>query len=106
MAAPLLPILWLQGRRVRKHTPRLPEAPGPTVGTIPAAGYALRLLVIGESTVAGCGAPDHAQALTGQLPPPCGARGPDGALACRREDRRNRAHGTDATGPRHSSDCR
>jgi lysophospholipase L1-like esterase len=74
MAAPLLPILWLQGRHVRKHTPRLPEAPGPTVGTIPAAGYALRLLVIGESTVAGCGAPDHAQALTGQIAAALAAR--------------------------------
>ena len=67
LAAPLLPILWLQGRHVRKHTPRLPEAAGPTVGTISAAGTPLRLLVIGESTVAGVGAPDHARALTGQI---------------------------------------
>lgn len=67
LATPLLPILWLQGRHVRKRTPRLPEAAGPTVGTIPAAGVPLRLLVIGESTVAGVGAPDHAQALTGQI---------------------------------------
>lgn len=67
LAIPLLPILWLQGRHVRKHTPRLPEAGGPTVGTIAAAGTPLRLLVIGESTVAGVGAPDHAQALTGQI---------------------------------------
>ena len=65
--APLLPILWLQGRHVRKHTPRLSEATGPTVGTIPAGGIPLRLLVIGESTVAGVGAPDHAHALTGQI---------------------------------------
>ena len=67
LAAPLLPILWLQGRHVRKHTPRLPGAPGPTVGTIAAVGVPLRLLVIGESTVAGVGAPDHAHALTGQI---------------------------------------
>jgi lysophospholipase L1-like esterase len=65
--APLLPILWLQGRHVRKHTPRLPGAAGPTVGTIPAADVPLRLLVIGESTVAGVGAPDHAHGLTGQV---------------------------------------
>ncbi len=65
--APLLPILWLQGRYVRKHTPRLPGAAGPTVGTIPAAGIPLRLLVIGESTVAGVGAPDHTHGLTGQI---------------------------------------
>lgn len=67
IAAPLLPILWLQGRHVRKHTPRLPEAAGPTVGMIAGAGVPLRLLVIGESTVAGVGAPDHAHALTGQI---------------------------------------
>jgi lysophospholipase L1-like esterase len=67
LAAPLLPILWLQGRHVRRHTPRLPGAAGPTFGTNVAGGPALRLLVIGESTVAGVGAPDHAQALTGQL---------------------------------------
>ena len=67
VASPLLPILWLQGRHVRKHTPRLPEAAGPTAGTISAVGVPLRLLVIGESTVAGVGAPDHAHALTGQI---------------------------------------
>ena len=67
VTASLLPILWLQGRHVRKHTPRLPEAAGPTVGTISAGGVPLRLLVLGESTVAGVGAPDHAHALTGQI---------------------------------------
>jgi lysophospholipase L1-like esterase len=66
-AAPLIPILWLQGRRVRRRTPRLAAAAGPTVGTITGAGVPLRLLVVGESTVAGVGAPDHAHALTGQI---------------------------------------
>jgi lysophospholipase L1-like esterase len=67
VATPLLPILWLQGRYVRKHTPRLPGAMGPSVGTVSAAGAPLRLLVIGESPVAGVGAPDHGHALTGQI---------------------------------------
>ncbi len=74
VVAPLLPVLWLQGRHVRKHTPRLPGAAGPTVGTIPAAGVPLRLLVIGESTVAGVGAPDHAHGLTGQIASALAAR--------------------------------
>jgi len=65
--APLLPILWLQGRHVRKNTPRLPGASGPTSGLVAGAGPPLRLLAVGESTVAGVGAPDHAQALTGQI---------------------------------------
>ncbi len=67
VTTPLLPFLWLQGRHVRKHTPRLPEAAGSTIGTIRAAGAPLQLLVIGESTVAGVGAPDHSHALTGQI---------------------------------------
>ena len=61
------PLLWLQGRSVRARTPRLPEAAGPTNGTVNAAGSPLTLLVVGESTVAGVGAPDHTQALTGQI---------------------------------------
>src|SRR5262245_838679 len=67
MATPLMPILWLQGRHVRKHTPRLPGAAGPSVGTCLVAGVPLRLLVIGDSPVAGVGAPDHGHALTGQI---------------------------------------
>jgi lysophospholipase L1-like esterase len=67
VATPLLPILWLQGRYVRKHTPRLPGAAGPSAGTVLLAGVPLRLLVIGESPVAGVGAPDHRHALTGQI---------------------------------------
>ena len=74
VASPLLPILWLQGRHVRKYTPRLPEATGPTAGTISGVGVPLRLLVIGESTVAGVGAPDHAHALTGQIAAAIAAR--------------------------------
>ena len=74
VATPLLPILWLQGRHVRRQTPRLPEAAGPTVGTVPGTGVPLRLLVIGESTVAGVGAPDHEQALTGQIAASLAAR--------------------------------
>jgi lysophospholipase L1-like esterase len=60
------PWLWLQGRSVRARTPRLPEATGPTMGIVLAAGSSLALLVVGESTVAGVGAPEHNQALTGQ----------------------------------------
>ena len=74
VAVPLMPILWLQGRQVRKRTPRLPGAAGPTVGTIPGEGVPVRLLVVGESTVAGVGAPDHAHALTGQIAAALAAR--------------------------------
>lgn len=63
---PLLPLLLLQGRHVRRVTPLLPGAAGPTTGRTEGQGAPLSLLVLGESTVAGVGAPDHALALTGQ----------------------------------------
>jgi lysophospholipase L1-like esterase len=65
-AFPLLPVLFAQGRGVRRRTPRLPDAAGPVEGTFPGAEPALRLVVIGESTVAGIGAAAHEGALTGQ----------------------------------------
>lgn len=64
---PLLPLLYLQGRLVRRRTPKLPDATGPTFGRVPGREPALRLLVVGESTVAGVGAPTQEVALTGQL---------------------------------------
>lgn len=64
---PLLPLLYLQGRIVRRRTPKVPEAAGPSTGRVQGGGPPLQLVVIGESTVAGVGAPTHAEALTGQL---------------------------------------
>ena len=69
MALPLLPLLSAQGRKVRRMTPRLPEAAGPASGVAGAhhAGVALRLLAVGESPVAGVGVDRHEQAVTGLL---------------------------------------
>lgn len=63
----LAPVLALQGRRVRRTTPRLPEAPGARQGIVPGAGDPLHLLTIGESTAAGVGASSHDDALGGQV---------------------------------------
>lgn len=63
----LLPALAVEGRRVRRDTPRLPEAAGPREGVVPGADPPLRLLVLGESTAAGVGAGDHGAALGGQV---------------------------------------
>lgn len=60
------PILWLQGKYVRRFTPRLPEPPGPRDG-IAGQGPLLRLLVAGDSAAAGVGASSQAEALSGQL---------------------------------------
>lgn len=66
-AWPLLPVLLAQGIYLRRRVPRLPDAAGPVVGQTDGAGPVLHLLMLGESTVAGVGAPDHETALTGQV---------------------------------------
>lgn len=66
-AALLAPVLVAQGRRVRRTTPRLPEAPGPRAGEVAGRGAPVRLLVLGESTAAGVGAADHQEGLAGQV---------------------------------------
>ena len=67
LTPPLLPVLLAQGYWLRKHTPRLPDAAGPLEGTVTGTGEPLRLIALGESTVAGIGARTHESALTGQL---------------------------------------
>lgn len=61
------PVIMAQGRWVRARTPILPGAAGPTTGQTPGAGAPATALVIGESPVAGIGAPDHASGLAGQF---------------------------------------
>lgn len=62
----LLPVLAAQALYARLRTPRLPVAAGPDGGEISGRYPALRLLAIGESTVAGVGAATHEQALACQ----------------------------------------
>lgn len=64
---PFVPFLYWQGRRVRRRVGRLPDAKGATVGVFGAHAETINLLAIGESTVAGVGARNHAEALGGQL---------------------------------------
>lgn len=64
--AALGPLLVLQGLRVRRVTPRLPEPPGPRCGRA-GVGAPLRLLVAGDSAAAGVGAASQDEALTGRL---------------------------------------
>jgi len=63
---PTAPVLLAQGRRLRRDTPRLPDAALPWSGTLPGANP-LRLLVIGDSTAAGVGADTQDDALPGHL---------------------------------------
>ena len=64
---PFTPFLYLQGKYVRFKVGRLPDAEGETSGKHGEHTKALKLLAIGESTVAGVGAKNHAEALTGQF---------------------------------------
>ena len=62
----VLPLLLAQGWWVRRVTPRLPDAAGPIEGRLEGAAPEFNLIIIGESPVAGIGAPTHCQAITGQ----------------------------------------
>ena len=64
---PQLPFIYFQGKKIRESVPILPEAEG-TIGTIEiGASKTLKLLTIGESTIAGVGAKTHEEAFTGTL---------------------------------------
>ncbi len=60
------PLLYLQGKAVRRSVPRLPEPPGPRAGSI-GSGPPLRLLILGDSATAGVGAAHQDEALSGRL---------------------------------------
>lgn len=63
---PTAPVLVAQGTRLRRDTPRLPDAAHPWSGTLPGPDP-LRLLVLGDSTAAGVGADSQLDALPGHL---------------------------------------
>jgi lysophospholipase L1-like esterase len=69
LAAPLLPIILPQALYTRRTALRLPPAAGQPHGLAGAgfAGEPLRLLLVGESTVAGVGVGSLQAALPGQL---------------------------------------
>lgn len=66
---PVAPVLFAQGKRLRRTTPRLPDAAAPWHGEYRPHGsrQLLRLLVLGDSTAAGVGAATQGEALPGHL---------------------------------------
>lgn len=62
----LLPLLVLQGQRVKRNTLRLAEPEGARQGCI-GQGRPLSILIVGDSAVAGVGVEQQDQALLGQL---------------------------------------
>jgi lysophospholipase L1-like esterase len=64
---PFAPFLYLQGRYVRRKIGLLPDAAGGKTGKYGENEPGVKLLAIGESTVAGLGAKTHETALAGQF---------------------------------------
>jgi len=63
----LLPVLLAQGKRVRAHALRLPEASGERSGVAGSGTVSLRVLIVGDSSAAGVGVATQDEALSGQL---------------------------------------
>ena len=65
---PLLPIMYFQGKKIRASVPSLPEAKG-TEGIISSfpSSKALKIITLGESTIAGVGVSTHEEGFTGTL---------------------------------------
>ena len=63
---PVAPVLYAQGKRLRRDTPILPPAALPWNGSV-AGPTPLRLLVFGDSTSAGVGASTQEEGLPGNL---------------------------------------
>lgn len=67
VSIPLLPLLYFQGKKIKKTIPKLPEAKG-TTGLISVSNSTnLQLITIGESTIAGVGVQTHKDGFTGTL---------------------------------------
>ena len=67
LSIPLLPILLLQGKRIRKKVPKLPEAREPKGLVKMPSKSTLKVLAIGESTIAGVGVDFHENGFIGSL---------------------------------------
>ncbi len=69
VSIPLLPIMYVQSKKVRAQIPDLPEASGPSGEYIHMTSDKdqISLLTIGESTIAGVGVTTHEEGFTGTL---------------------------------------
>ena len=72
--APIAPLLRHQGRVVRRRMPEIPEARGPGEGRFPGDEPGLRIVAVGESTIAGVGVERMEQSLTAHLAKELAAR--------------------------------
>ncbi|NBB91814.1 MAG: SGNH/GDSL hydrolase family protein [Gammaproteobacteria bacterium] len=61
------PLYWLQGRRVRRRTQRLEEAPGERAGALPGSPPNRRIVGLGESPMAAVGLDDQGAGVIPRL---------------------------------------
>jgi lysophospholipase L1-like esterase len=67
LALPLLPIMYYQGKKIKASIPDLPEAEGVSGKAICQSNKQLKIITIGESTIAGVGVKTHQEGFTGNL---------------------------------------
>ncbi len=65
--APLLPLMAAQGKRIRASVPKLPPASGPEGIVEKGSGLPIRVIALGESTIAGIGVETHEEGFSGTL---------------------------------------
>ena len=65
ISIPLLPILFFQGKTIQKKVPKLPEAIEPEGYIDNSFVKDLKIITIGESTIAGVGVVKHKNGFTG-----------------------------------------
>lgn len=66
VSLPLLPLMYFQGKRIKRTVPDLPEAEE-SEGVIQKKGKPFHLLCMGESTIAGVGVKTHSEGFAGSL---------------------------------------
>jgi lysophospholipase L1-like esterase len=66
---PFLPVMYFQGKRIKASVPELPPAKGPSGQYIHpnTTQEPIKLITIGESTIAGIGVETHAEGFSGTL---------------------------------------
>jgi len=67
VALPVVPILYVQGQQVRKNVPNLPEATGLEGTSAIGEKGNFRVLIIGESTMAGVGVTTNEEGFAGSF---------------------------------------
>ena len=67
LATPLLPLMYFQAKKVMASFPKLPEAQQPEGKVLGQSAKTMRVLCLGESTIAGVGVATHKEGFAGHF---------------------------------------